>query len=238
VHVEPPFVVAGDESPATVRRRAKDTIRWAVDRLKAAYFHRDPLHIVDIWLFKDKESYERNTKALFGAAPHTPFGYYSSTHRALVMNISTGGGTLVHEIVHPFVEANFPGCPAWLNEGLASLYEQCDERRGKIWGLTNWRLEGLQRAIRAQGVPNFQALASTTSDEFYGDERGVNYAQARYLCYYLQEKGLLARFWSELRDGAKEDPGGYKTLVRVLDRKDMDAFQREWQAFVLKLSFP
>ena len=24
------------------------------------------------------------------------------------MNISTGGGTLVHEIVHPFIEANFP----------------------------------------------------------------------------------------------------------------------------------
>ena len=34
------------------------------------------------------------------------------------MNISTGGGTLVHEIVHPFIEANFPACPPWLNEGL------------------------------------------------------------------------------------------------------------------------
>ena len=42
-----------------------------------------------------------------------------------IMNIATGGGTLVHEIVHPYVEANFPGCPAWFNEGLGSLYEAC-----------------------------------------------------------------------------------------------------------------
>ena len=31
-------------------------------------------------------------------------------------------------MVHPFVEANFPDCPAWFNEGLGSLYEQCAER--------------------------------------------------------------------------------------------------------------
>ena len=41
----------------------------------------------------------------------TPYGYYSAAHRALIMNIATGGGTLVHEIVHPFVRANFPQMP-------------------------------------------------------------------------------------------------------------------------------
>ena len=50
------------------------------------------------------------------------------------MNISTGGGTLVHEIVHPFVAANFPNCPAWFNEGLGSLYEQSGEVNGAIHG--------------------------------------------------------------------------------------------------------
>jgi hypothetical protein len=79
----------------------------------------------------------------FQSKPTTPYGYYSSTHKALVMNISTGGGTLVHEIVHPFIEANFPNCPAWLNEGLGSLYEQCGEVDGHIHGYTNWRLPGI-----------------------------------------------------------------------------------------------
>ena len=51
--------------------------------------------------------------------------------------VATGGGTLVHEIVHPFMRANFPECPAWFNEGMGSLYEQCSEVNGRIAGLTN-----------------------------------------------------------------------------------------------------
>ncbi len=66
------------------------------------------------------------------------------------MDISTGGGTLVHEIVHPFIEANFPNCPPWLNEGLGSLYEQSGEVQGRIHGFTNWRLHGLQADIKAR----------------------------------------------------------------------------------------
>ena len=46
--------------------------------------------IIDIWLFKDKESYQRHTRELFGETPTTPFGYYSDEHRALIMNIATG----------------------------------------------------------------------------------------------------------------------------------------------------
>jgi len=89
-----------------------------VEKLKKAYFTADPQEILDIWLFKDKTSYETHCKGLFGKTPDTPYGYFSAADKALVMNISTGGGTLVHEIVHPFVAANFPDCPAWFNEGL------------------------------------------------------------------------------------------------------------------------
>ena len=122
------------------------------------------------------------------------------------MNIATGGGTLVHEIVHPFVRANFPKCPAWLNEGLGSLYEQCGERDGHIVGYPNWRLPGLQRAIKADAVPSFKELTSTTDSEFYGDDKGTNYAQARYLCYYLQEQGKLTKFYHDVRRQPERRP--------------------------------
>ncbi|MHC4473650.1 MAG: C39 family peptidase [Planctomycetota bacterium] len=153
--VERPFVVIGDQASHVVRMTARRTVRWAAEMLKEAYFDKDPLHILDVWLFKDKDSYETNAKRLFGSAPSTKFGYYSSADRALVMNIATGTGTLVHEIVHPFIEANFPGCPPWFNEGLGSLYEQCSERHGAIWGLTNWRLKGLKKEIRGGTLPSF-----------------------------------------------------------------------------------
>ncbi len=238
VLVAPPFVVAGDQSPDEVHRRATDTVKWAVERLKRDYFARDPADILDIWLFKDDASYRKFTKELFGDNPNTPYGYYSEAHKALIMNIGTGGGTLVHEIVHPFMSVNFPQCPAWFNEGMGSLYEQTGDRQGHIYGRTNWRLAGLQESIKQGAVPSFKKLTAMNDPQFYDDDRGTHYAQARYLCYYLQEKGLLVRFYKEFVKNAKDDPSGYKTLGRVLDEQDMDGFQKRWEAYVTQLHFP
>ena len=238
VLIQKPFVVIGDESPARVRLRAEQTVKWATRRLKRMYFARDPEHIIDIWLFKDKRSYRKHTKAIFGDEPHTPFGYSSDAHRALIMNIATGGGTLVHEIVHPFMAANFPQCPAWLNEGMGSLYEQSAGKGAQVVGLTNWRLAGLQSAIRRDTVPTFRTLTATTQAEFYHRDPGTNYAQARYLCYYLQQKGLLVKFYHAFQAAHAEDPTGYETLKQVLRTKDMKAFQAKWETYTLSLSFP
>ncbi|HEY6232488.1 MAG TPA: hypothetical protein VIW64_14595 [Pyrinomonadaceae bacterium] len=233
--IQRPFVVVGDESKEAVQEHAVATVKWAVDRLKQDFFPRDPEDILDIWLFKDSASYEKHAALLFGDKPATPYGYYSPAHKALIMNISTGGGTLVHEIVHPFMEANFPACPPWLNEGLGSLYEQCGDVDGHIRGFTNWRLPGLQRAIRAKEVPSFKELTALDSNAFYNEDKGVNYAQARYLCYYLQQKELLLKFYREFRARQKDDPTGFKTLHQVLGESDMDAFKSRWEEFVLRL---
>jgi len=234
--VQPPFVVIGDEPASVVQDRAEGTIKWAVEKLKQDFFTEDPKEILNIWLFKDAASYEKNALLLFKAKPHTPYGYYSSEHKSLVMNISTGGGTLVHEIVHPFMEANFPACPPWLNEGMGSLYEQCGEQDGHIHGFVNWRLPGLQKAIKAARVPAFKTLLAMDPDLFYGDGSGVNYAQSRYLCYYLQEKGLLVKFYKQFHARREKDPSGFETLRAVLRESDMDQFKRKWERYVLQLT--
>ena len=233
--IERPFVVIGDEPVEIVKEHAEHTIKWAVDKLKQDFFTKDPNEILDIWLFKDAASYEKNALLLFAEKPTTPYGYYSSSHKALIMNISTGGGTLVHEIVHPFVEANFPACPPWLNEGLGSLYEQCGELSGHIHGFTNWRLPGLQQAIKSGRVPSFQSLTAMDTNAFYNADKGTNYGQARYLCYYLQEKELLIKFYQQFLAAQKEDPTGYKSLQKVLGEADMDIFKTNWEKYVLGL---
>ena len=237
VVVERPFVVIGDEPAATVRRRASRTVRWSVQRLQEAYFPREPDDIIEIWLFGDANSYMRNAKRFFNDTPDTPYGYYSPSHRALIMNIATGGGTLIHEIVHPFMRSNFRACPAWFNEGMGSLYEQASERDGDIIGLTNWRLAGLQDALRANRVPSFETLMATTDEEFYEQDPGSNYAQARYLMYYLQEKGLLHDYYRQYVANAASDPTGYQTLQKILQEDDMDAFFATWKRYVLGLEF-
>ena len=237
VLVEPPFVVLGDEPKPLVKQRAIQTVRWAVTRLKAAYFERDPDQIIEIWLFADDDSYRRNTWKFFRERPDTPYGYYSPSNKALIMNIRTGGGTLVHELVHPFMEANFPEAPSWFDEGLASLYEQCGDEGGEIHGYTNWRLAGLQEALRDGVVPPTSTLTATGEQPFYDDDPGTNYAQARYLCYYLQEHGLLRRYYREFRQNVGEDPTGFETLRRILGVEDMARFDRQWASWVLKLTF-
>ena len=99
-------------------------------------------------------------------------------------------------------------------------------------------MRGLQKAIREGKLTSFERLCHTTDTEFYEKDKGTNYAQARYLCYYLQNKDLLKTYYRRFLANREDDPSGYKTLKGVLKRDDMDAFQKEWESYVLKLKFP
>jgi len=237
VRIEDPFVVIGDGTQLQLERSA-GTVRWAADHLEQDFFAKRPSKILDVYLFSDAASYDAGVEGLTGELPTTIYGFYSRSKGGLFMNIATGGGTLVHEIVHPYVEADFPNAPPWLNEGLGSLFEQSAELDSHIVGRTNWRLAGLQRAIAEQRVPTFRALTALGDTAFYDDDAGVHYAQSRYLMYYLQERGLLRDFYRQFRAAREKDPTGYQTLMAVLGEKDMKAFQVRWETYVASLTFP
>ncbi len=231
VVVEPPFVVVGDESPAKVRARASGFLRWAITLLEKDWFDKQPDKIIEVWLFKNERTYRRGAKRFFDDEPETPFGYYSPADRALVMNIGPGAGTLSHELVHPYMEANFPNVPAWFNEGVASLYEQPRERDGKLVGTTNWRLPGLQRQLRAAESPGLAALLATSTEDFYGADYDA-YAMARFLCQYLQDHGKLHTFYQ--RFVASEDLTGQAALEEVLGMS-LAELEPRWRTWVLGL---
>jgi hypothetical protein len=237
IRVEDPFVVIGDGTQEELAQ-ASSTVRWAADHLEADFFAKRPAKILNVYLFAEAATYDKGVEELTGELPDTVYGFYSRTHGGLFMNISTGGGTLVHEIVHPYVEADFPNAPPWLNEGLGSLFEQSAEVDGHIIGRTNWRLAGIQDAIRDKRVPTFRTLTALGDNAFYADRTGVNYAQARYLMYYLQQKGLLRELYVRFRANRAKDPTGYQTLMAVLGERDMKKFQGAWEAYVADLSFP
>src|SRR5438477_2951807 len=75
--VQEPFVVIGDGGAIAVGRSASGTVKWAVDHLKADFFQSDPEEILDIWLFRDRDSYNKYTKEIFNDIPGTPYGYFS-----------------------------------------------------------------------------------------------------------------------------------------------------------------
>jgi len=63
-------------------------------------------------------------------------------------------------------------------------------------------------------------------------------ARGGFSTFYLQEKGLLVRFFRQFLANAKTDPTGYETLKRVLGEKDMLEFKQKWEKFVLGLRTP
>ena len=105
--------------------------------------------------------------------------------------------------------------------------------------LSDKALEVLQQAITDGPLPSFKDLTSTTDHAFYGAGSGLNYAMARYLCYYLQEHGLLRDYYHGFVAHHAQDPAGYGALARVLgnDGNDMTAFQRRWERWVMTLRF-
>lgn len=235
VAVEPPFIVIGDASRQRVRSQATGLVRWTTERLRRDFFARDPDGPLEVWLFSSADGYYGTGRRLFGEPPDTPFGYYSAEQRALVMNIATGGGTLVHELVHPYMEANAPNSPPWLNEGLASLFEASGDADGHIVGRVNWRLGGLQRAVKTRRVLPFHRLFTENHEAFHADDAGVRYAESRYLLYYLQQQGRLVSFFKRWLATRATDPTGEGALLAESGEPDLTTFQAKWETFVLGL---
>lgn len=234
VTVAPPFVIAGNTGAGELAAWRDQTILAARDALTAMYFKTPVDQPVLILLFTDAGSYKRLSAKWLGEKNLPHYGLYRHRDRTMLMNIATGGGTLVHELTHALIAADFPRVPDWFNEGFASLFEQCSIRGREIKGHANWRLAGLQKAIQAGTVRPLKAVIE--DDDFRHDARvGLNYAQARYLMYYLQEHGKLVDYYTQFRDGYDKDPTGLQTLKQVLTIDDLAAFDKEWQAWVMKL---
>jgi hypothetical protein len=233
---EKPFLVIGNEGAAQVKERSKSLVRWTRDLLLKDFFAEPPRTLQEVWILKDKPTYEKYSRALFKTEPSTPYGYYLSGRRALVMNIKPGYGTLTHELVHPFMHHAWNDAePGWLNEGLASLFERPAEREGHLVGKVNWRLPQLLEGLKEKRVPSFKQLVHLSSNDFYEDPSGTHYAAARYLCYWLQEKGLLAKLVRRATALKDQDPTGWQALTEVLGG-DPDARRPEWEKFVKGLS--
>lgn len=234
--VDPPFVLAGDLPDERLARYGRGVVRHAAEAMWRRYFDKRPTDPITILLFRSEKSYRDHAKRLYGDAEVAYYGYYKPDIRTLLMNISTGGGTLIHELTHALIAYDFPSVPEWFNEGLASLHEQCNGeawKRGELVGDVNWRLPALQAAIASKRLRPLRKLM--TADDFRGPQETLNYAQARYFCMYLQKRGELARFYRAFRGGHADDPTGLSHVEEVLGRRRIEVIEQEFLAWVVQL---
>ena len=230
------YVVVSNLSEDETGQLMENTITKATDCFYNDYFRKKPDELTTIFLFKDEKSYRYWANKLYADTDLSIYGYYKPDYRAMLMNINTGSGTLVHEMTHALVRFDFPDIPSWFNEGLGSLYERCSLNDGMIKGYVNWRLPSLQEALADGSYTGLDVMLRTDYDEFYGDNSGFYYSQARYLCMFLQEKGLLRAFYKAFRDNYSEDVTGRTILERVYG-KDLTALESEYITWVGTLEY-
>ncbi len=230
------FVIASNLSEAETEKILTQTIDRAVDCFYNDYFYTKPSEATTIFLFKDDKTYRYWAKTLYDDDDLSKYGYYKPSEKTMLMNINTGTGTLVHEMTHALARYDFPDIPSWFNEGLGSLYERCSLNNKTILGYVNWRLPALQDALADKSYTSIERLMKTNWEEFYGDGSDVNYAQARYLCMYLQEQGLLKKYYQNFRDTYNDDNTGIKQMEKITG-KSISELDADYVAWVKTLKY-
>jgi hypothetical protein len=200
-------------------------------------FGTKPSRAISVYLFPNGQTYEAFCTKKYAAPCIAHFGFYEPTDRYMVMNIGLGLGTLTHEIVHPLVESDFPQAPTWLNEGIASVFEQPQiPRPGEIHGGKNWRHPRLKHALSSaeRDAARLDRLFGMRDETFRGDGEDLHYAMARYVCQWLDERGKLWPFYQRWRDHVGDDPTGEKSFREVVGMTPAEAHV-VWSKWVLAL---
>lgn len=195
--------------------------------LSDQFFDKKANDIVTIYIFKDKASYWAGLKKVLNMSPISPYGHYGDNERYIVLNYSTGPGTLVHELTHSLMAIDFPGAPIWISEGLASLYEQCRVENGRLIGEQNWRLPELHRGVKANRLTPLKLLFQSDTKVFRMLRESLHYSESRYFCKYLQERGVLERVYKAFRDNPQNCNNGIK-IVELAFGKNIDAVEKDW----------
>jgi hypothetical protein len=231
------FVVVGPPGSQGLFDQSVALMRSSMSGYMNGRFGKKPARAITVYLFPNGPSYESFCTKRYSAPCIAHFGFYQPGDRYMVMNIGLGLGTLTHEIVHPLVEADFPGAPTWLNEGIASVFEQpVIVRPGEIHGAKNWRHPRLKRALTTQerDKARLDALFGMSDEAFRAESEDLHYAMARYVCQWLDDKGKLWPFYQRWRDTVADDPTGAKAFTSVVGLAPADAHV-VWSKWALAL---
>src|SRR5581483_7717199 len=115
----------------------------------------------------------------------------------------------------------------WLRDGIAALYERTDPGRGAPRAVLDWRLDPLRESLSSAAYLPLARLL-TLSDAAM-DEQATG--EARYLLYWLQQKGYLPAFYRAYLDRYDEDPTGRQALEAVRNAP-LATLERQWRGYV------
>jgi len=165
-------------------------------------------------------------------------GYYRGDQEMLAAR--DVGVTLMHEFTHAlhFADQKARGQEHayWTVEGLATLFESADIVGEDLVPQGNHRLFLLrQRVEQGRDVPWKQFFSLSPRD--FMRRAGDHYSQARYILFYLHDRGLLAEWYQAYVEGFETDKTGMRAFKEVLGRP-VPEIEEDWREWVLALPLP
>ncbi|OYW18002.1 MAG: hypothetical protein B7Z55_11470 [Planctomycetales bacterium 12-60-4] len=227
-----PFLLTGNLAERDLQRALVDVVLPTSRALAIDYFDHPPAEPITLIVMKDDSSYADALGRLGHSGREEYAGIYVRRSRRLILNLSTGDGTIAHELTHALAHADFPRMPEWFDEGLASLHEESifsvDGRR--LIGQPNWRDSLLREALQREKPPEIGQLVT---GNFGRHEPAVDYALARNLCLYLQSQNLLGPYYRKCRARIFDDPTGRWSLMEITGSKDLSEVDERFRRWFL-----
>lgn len=160
-------------------------------------------------------------------------GLYDHNQRVLVTrNI---GGSLRHEYFHVMHYGHMDRLgqdhPLWIQEGMASLYEDYDLRSdGTIRYLPNERHNVTLGLARGGGLMPWDRILQIDNERFMRHATKL-YPQVRSMFEFFAARGKLQQWYHEYVRSYDDDPTGRVALEKVF-REPLDDVERQWRRWV------
>lgn len=205
---------------------------------KALNSHRkDSVEIPVIFLFKDRESYVKGLRSMGvgaltgvgGEKDNLRDGYHFSAPGASFIlinyrdNYAYGLSVFAHELTHALIRMEYPDAPIWLNEGLATMFENSRVEGGQL----QYRFNASLSRVKRGGTLPLKRLFESTSLDFLGAEHIPFYDAAELFCRYLHTRNLLIHVYIEMREGRGKGVNGSETVARIAGRA-FEALEKDW----------
>lgn len=206
----------------------KTTIKEISDELNqtllfyASHYHLSlPDKIFTVYMMPNNTELRKIANAIHGIEiPKENYGYSTLSDLSLAgISNFIRIGTLKHELFHLMVRADIGDVPAWLDEGIATLYEESQWKNDKLVGNKKfWRQQTLIDAYSESQlvtkIPDLERLINESWQEFEGGENGdicktsINYAFSKHLILFLEQKQLLVPMLEAFKNRRPEDENG------------------------------
>lgn len=224
-----------DEDLAVIRKSLEEYGEWLWAHLFPTR-PQDPIYIVLLSPADTGKVFPAGAGGLFNSGGNVllcgDIPAWKLTRTSVVMHEFT------HALHHADMAARRQEHPIWMVEGLATLFETAKHEGGKVVPQHSQRLAVLQQAVRGKHTIPWAQMMRLSHPDFMRNAL-VGYAQARYMLFYMLDKGLLKKFYDEYTN--KESYGDDKSALRTVEvvfGKPIDEVERDWSQWVLAQKVP